>query len=142
MKQQLYKLSLLLLLFSLISCIDKDEEVISTQDLLLGKWKITDQKVNNQIQSLTTCEYQETLEITATEIIFTDFLFDDATTNCILNNESSYPFTFIEDNKFKIYQNENLINIEIIDLNTDTLMLKYLIDNESIVEETTYKRVE
>ena len=94
--KQLYKISLLLILISLISCVDKDEEVISTQDLLLGRWKTIQMKVDNQIQSLTTCDYQGTMEFTSTEIIFTDYLFDDATDSCMLDEEYSFPYTFVE----------------------------------------------
>lgn len=141
--KQLYKISLLLILISLISCVDKDEEVISTQDLLLGRWKTIQMKVNNQIQSLDICDYQGTMEFTSTNIVFTDYLYDETADGCILDEEYSFPYTFVEDNIFKVYRSGGLIvSTEIIDLNTNTLILRSLVNNATVIKEATYKRIE
>jgi len=142
MKQQLYKFSIFsILIITLFSCIEKDEAIISTQDLLIGNWKITQFKVNENIEILSVCDLMETIEFTTTNIIFTNFNYDEITSSCELEEEYKLPYTFTDDYKFKVNSGENgYITIEIIELNTDTLMLQTLVNGT--VKISTYKRIE
>jgi hypothetical protein len=126
----------------MISCIDEDEEVISTQDLLFGTWKTIEMKVNGQLETLTPCELKGTMEFTANNVIFTDYFYDDDTSSCVFEEEYSFPYTFVEDNKFKLYRSADLIiDTEIIELNTTTLVLKSFVNGGTVEKQGTYKRI-
>ena len=140
--KQLYKTVILLtVLISLFSCVEKDEDVISTQDLLFGKWKTVEMKVNGTSQSLTQCELVATLEFTVTDVIYTKYNYNEISSSCELDEELTVPYTFIDDYKFRVSGENGYINTEIIELNTETLILKALVNNGTVIKESTYSRI-
>ncbi len=122
-------------MLSLNSCFLSDEDVISTEDLLLGKWKISTYKENGTTpDTFNSCDLSTTIEFTTTEMLTDEFINENDTNNCILNNSYSYSY-FVENNEIKA----NDIVIKIINLTTTTLELAVIENNITINK--TYEKL-
>jgi len=139
--KQLYKIiTFTFLSILLFSCINEDEDVLSTQDLLIGKWEILEMKIDGEVEVLTTCELMGIMEFSTTEVSFTDYEYDDETSSCIFEEEFSFPYSFVDDNEIKVDRGDSLIiDTEIIELNSTTLILKSFVNGGAV--EKTYKRI-
>ncbi len=139
--KQLYKLSVIIFLsLSFFSCV-ADEEEISTQDLLFGKWKTTSYTENGITPNdFTNCDYERTVEFSDNEITFVDFMLDDTNTDCIIDETYNFDYELINDSLFKITRpNGIVLENEILALSSTELKIKAMVND--VAEETTFERI-
>ncbi len=124
----------LIIIFNVInfSCSNKNEND-DTNKLILGKWKLIDRQIGNNIGNLNNCPEPETITFFENNTLENYFIIGD---NCVFSS-STYNY-LIEDNVLIQNQYVNLdpigytfINKATIDiLNETTLVLKYFYTSE------------
>ncbi len=144
MKQQLYKISLIIIvIFSFSSC-TLDEEEISTKDLLLGKWQTTSYTENDIVPSnFSRCDLSRTMEFfDNNDITFIDYVLEgDTESDCVFDETYTFKYEIINDNSFTITRPNGLvINVEIVELTTSTLEVKSIFNDSSTIKRETFER--
>lgn len=125
-------------IFSVLSsCNVSIEEELSTQDLLIGKWQMTDYKINGSLPTdYTTCYLENTIEYNKTELTFEKFDEAENEDICVVIERETYSYTVVDDLiKF------NNFNIEIIELNTESLVQEISSNDGVYIEKITLRKI-
>ena len=145
MKQQLYKILILItIIFSFSSCLLEDEDEISSQDLLLGKWQTIAYTENNIVPNdFTRCDLSRTMEFFDNNITFIEYILEsDTESNCVFDETYTFQYEIVNDNTFKIIRtNGQEINVEILELTTSILKVKAIYNNGNTVKKEIFTKI-
>lgn len=135
-KRIIFSFVLITLLFS---CDTSMDEMISTEDLLLGKWQlksyIEDGETPNDISS---CELLRTLDFLDNELIVDEYGESAGGLSCVLEFSTSINY-FVKNNVIKT----SFLDFIIDEITTSELHLKIFIeeDNETIIVKEKYTKI-
>lgn len=132
------------ILFSLVfislvlSCDTSMDDLISTEDFLIGKWQLESYTVDGiSPTDVSSCELLHTLDFTDNELIVNDYIESTGGLSCVLEESTTVDY-FVKDNVIKTdYINFTIDEITISELHV-TISVN---DTETVIIKEIYKKI-
>lgn len=127
-------ISSFVLISILFSCDTSMEELITTEDLLLGKWQLESYTKGEETVEISACELLRTINFSENELTVDEYIESFGGLSCVLESSVDVNY-YIKDNVIKTI----FVDLIIEEITINELHLIIINDNDSILKEKYIK---